>query len=61
MVEIVAYISALQVNRAGDRSEKIRIAADYESASIMGSITFEVPIDQALKYYVGQKISIRIE
>ena len=57
-VTIDAYISEVRGNRAGDRSEKITIGADYESAGIVSSLTFQVPIDQANRFFVGQKISI---
>ncbi len=59
-VEIDAYISDLRSNRMGDRSEKITISADYESAGILSSITFQVPITEAKNFYIGQRIKIMI-
>lgn len=59
-MEIKAYIYEIRGNRAGDRAEKITVSASYESASIMSSITFDVPIEQASEYYIGQEITITI-
>lgn len=60
MVKIKAYIESINGNRAGDRSEKIRITASYESSNIMSTITYELPIDEAYRYYVGQELEISI-
>ncbi len=57
---IDAYIESIQANRAGDRSEKIRVTASYEEANILSSLTFEVPIAEAANYYVGQKVNITV-
>lgn len=59
-VNISAYINTIRTNRMGDRSEKATICADYQSAGIISSITFEVPIEQAKSFFVGQKININI-
>jgi len=61
LTEIDAYIESIYGNRAGDRSEKIRVSASYESANILNSITFDVPIDQANQFFVGQKLRITID
>ena len=60
MIKIDAWVQGIEGNRAGDRSEKVRITASYEAASILSSITFNVPIAQAHDYFVGQKIRIAI-
>jgi len=57
---IVAYVSEVRANRAGDRSEKVTISADYESANILSSLTFQVPIAQAKQFFVGQPITINV-
>lgn len=59
-MEIIAYVEAIRGNRAGDRSEKVTVTASYESASILSSITFDVPVEQAGEYYIGQEITITI-
>ena len=59
-VVIDGYISEIRSNRMGDRSEKVRMSADYESAGIIGNLTFEMPILQAKQFYIGQKINIII-
>ena len=60
MPTIMAYVGRIEGNRAGYHSEMVRISADYEASSIAGSITFDVPIEQAREYYVGQKWHIEI-
>ena len=59
-MEIIAYVCEIRGNRAGDRSEKITVTASYESASILSSIAFDVPIEQACEYFIGQEINITI-
>ncbi len=59
-VKIKACVGSIESNRAGDRSEKARVRADYESSRIMGSITFDIPIANTSEYFVGQVISITI-
>ena len=59
-MEIKAYICEIRGNRAGDRSEKVTVTASYESANVVNSITFDMPIEQAREYFVGQKITITI-
>ena len=60
-VSIDAWVCEILANRLGDRSEKARVSATYESAGIVGSITFDVPISEAKDFYVGQLIKIYIE
>ena len=60
MSTIVAYVSDVRGNRMGDRSEIVTITADYESANIISSLTFQVPIDHANQFFVGQKINITV-
>ena len=60
-VEIEAYVSEIQGNRAGDRSEKARISASYECANVHSSLTFDVPISEARYYWVGQKLALIVE
>ncbi|KKN15553.1 hypothetical protein LCGC14_0984980 [marine sediment metagenome] len=55
---IKAHVADIRGNRMGDRSEKITVCASYEAASIISSITFEAPIEDAPKFYVGQEISV---
>ena len=59
-VNIDAYVSEIRGNRARDLSDKITVSADYESANTCSAITFQVPIDQAPLFYIGQQISIVI-
>lgn len=58
---IIAHIAEITGNRAGDRCEKVRVTATYESSNIMGSISFDVPIAEAVRIYVGQALTIVIE
>ena len=58
--QIKAYISEIRGNRAGNLSEKVSISANYECASIISSITFDVSIDEAKKYHIGQELIIEI-
>lgn len=59
-IRIDAYVEEIRANRAGDRSDKARISASYEAASILASITFEVSMEHAKDFFVGQKITIAI-
>lgn len=59
-VTINAYVSEVRANRAGDRSEIVTVSADYESANILSSLTFQVPIAQAKQFFVGQPITISV-
>ena len=56
-----AYVSEVRANRAGDRSEKFAVSASYEAANILGSITFEVPIECAKDFYIGQKLTVEVK
>ena len=58
---IEAYVSTIEGSRAGRLSEKMKVNAAYESASIMSSITFDAPIAEARNFYVGQKITIVVQ
>ena len=58
---INAYVCEIRGNRAGDRSEKVTVCASYESANTLSSITFEVPIENAVNFFVGQKVQVSIE
>ncbi len=60
LAKIETYVTAVEGNRMGDRSEKIRITASYEAASIASSLTFEVAITQARKFWVGQRLTIAV-
>lgn len=55
-----AYVCEVQGNRAGDRSDKVRVTASYESADTMGTLTFDVPIANAKLFHVGQTVRIGI-
>ena len=61
MVEIIAHVQEIHGNRMGDKSEKIRISASYETAGMINSITFDEPIDQASSYHIGQQLTITIK
>ena len=39
---------------------KARVSAGYQSANIIGSFTFELPVEEAREYYIGQKLHIEI-
>ncbi len=58
--QIDAYVEMIRGDRAGDRSDKIEITASYEAASILSSLTFQVPILEANRFYIGQKIAILV-
>ena len=60
MEPIIAHVEAIQTNRAGDRSEKFRVTATYESSNTASSITFDVPMSEAHRYFVGQRLQITI-
>lgn len=58
----VAQIESLTTNRMGDRrSEKCRVTATYEIANVVGSITFDVPITDARRFHVGQRLTIGLD
>ncbi len=59
-ITIDAFITEVRGNRAGNLADKVTIAADYESANILSSLTFQVPIAQANQFFIGQKITITI-
>lgn len=59
-VEIKAYVMQVTGNRAGHLSENIRVSASYEAAGLLGSLSFDVPIEQAKEFYVGQELVITI-
>ena len=59
-INIVAWVCEIRGNRAGDRSEKVSVSASYESANILSTITFEVSVEDARSFYVGQQIQIQI-
>lgn len=56
-----AYVTEIQAYRMGDRSEKFRVSASYQMASILGSISFEVEMDQARKFWVGQRLGLHVD
>ena len=60
MPTITAYVENIQANSIGNLATKGRISAGYESANTISSITFDVPIEQAREYYIGQKLRIEI-
>lgn len=61
MVQIDAFISAIRANRSGTGTpEKARITADYEAANVLSSVEFDIPHEEARRYWVGQKLTIRI-
>lgn len=55
-----AYISSIEGNRAGRLSERVKIIAAYRMADTVGSIIFEVTLEAARGYYIGQKLTISI-
>jgi len=59
-VEFRAYVEQVTGNRAGHLSEKLRVSASYEIPGLLGSLTFDVPVDQAQEYYIGQELTISI-
>lgn len=58
---IEAYVSTIEGYRAGHLSEKMRVCAAYESANIMGSLTFDVPIAEARNFYIGQRLTVVVQ
>ena len=58
---IDAHVQDIRGDRVGDMSEKVSVCASYESANTLSSITFDVPINNARDFFVGQKIQINIE
>ena len=60
MTTFTAYVCQIQTNRAGDRSEKVRITVTYEVPGSAGSLEFDMPIEEARNYYAGQAVTISI-
>ena len=61
LATINARVSSIRANCVADRADKVQVTADYQCANILGSLTFEIPIDEAKTLYVGQKVSINIK
>ena len=57
---IDAYVCEIRGNRDGNLCELIRVAATYEEANIISSLTFDAPISEASNFHVGQRISIAV-
>ena len=53
VIEVHAYTSVSPA--------KVRVTASYESANVLSTFTFDLPIGQAPDVHVGQKVRMSVE
>ncbi len=58
---IYGYVDSVRGHSMGDRTEKLRVEASYESANTLSTITFDIGIEESANFYVGKKLMITIE
>lgn len=56
-----AYIVEISSPTAGDRATRARVVATYEMGNTLGSITFDVTIEEAQNLHIGQKLALNIQ
>ena len=56
-----AYIVEISSPTAGDRATRARVVATYEMGNTLGSLTFEVTIEQAQGFRIGQALMLNIQ
>ena len=54
------YIYSLEANCRGDEAAGVRVIATYSEANILGSISFDVPVETAKRLHIGQKLDVDI-
>lgn len=59
-MKTVVTIAAVIVELQRHYDSKLRITATYEMANTASSIVFDVGIEDAKSYYVGQEIKIAV-
>jgi len=68
MPTIMAYIESIQaegtmlpefINNLSTAA-KVRISAGYQSANVIGNFSFELSVEEAREYYIGQALNIVI-
>ena len=57
----IAYIVEISTRTAGDKAKTGRVTATYEMGNTLGSITFDVTIEEAQNLHIGQKLALNIQ